>query len=214
MSDNQAKEHFTCQQNQIGQIIISLIIRYLSATRKPDSLCPTSAEGASCFCQTMPPSGRQLMSIGASEHRAFVRAKARFAGQRLRNTVLSVEMLLHRTYCRVSLVAFSGGKCRACLALPDVPASDLPVLIHSRWKTPPARPSAASVAARCEPILAFPLLPGPSTHPAWLFAASAAARCEPFSLNRLIPAPCYSGSWPGTMAAGAGNRLPPAMLLC
>ena len=326
MSDNQAKEHFTSQQNQIGQIIISLIIRYLSATRKPDSLCPTSAEGASCFCQTMPPSGRQLMSIGASEHRAFVRAKARFAGQRLRNTVLSVEMLLHRTYCRVSLVAFSGGKCRACLALPDVPASDLPVLIHSRWKTPPARPSAASVAARCEPILAFPLLPGPptspawpsaapvasrcepipvfpllpgpptcpawpsavsvsarcepipvfplppgpstcpawpsaasvsarcepisafpllpgpstcpawpfaasvaarcepilafpllpgpSTHPAWLFAASAAARCEPFSLNRLIPAPCYSGSWPGTMAAGAGNRLPPAMLLC
>ena len=28
----------------------------------------------------MPPSDRQLMSIGASEHRAFVRAKARFAG--------------------------------------------------------------------------------------------------------------------------------------
>ena len=37
-------------------------------------------EGVSAFCQTMPPSGRQLMSIGASEHRAFVRAKARFAG--------------------------------------------------------------------------------------------------------------------------------------
>ncbi len=93
----------------------------------------SSAEGASDFCQTMPPSGRQLMSIGASEHWTFVRAKARFAGQRLRNTVLSVEMLLHRTYCHVLLVAFSGGKCRACLALPDVPASDLPVLIHSRW---------------------------------------------------------------------------------
>ena len=45
-----------------------------------DPLCPTSAEGASGFCQTMPPSDRQLMSIGASEHRAFVRAKARFAG--------------------------------------------------------------------------------------------------------------------------------------
>ena len=42
----------------------------------------SSAEGASGFCQTMPPSGRQLMSIGASEHRAFVRAKARFAGQK------------------------------------------------------------------------------------------------------------------------------------
>ena len=96
-------------------------------------LVSTSAEGASGFCQTMPPSDRQLMSIGASEHRTSVRAKARFAGQRLRNTVLSVEMLLHRTYCYVSLVAFSGGKCRACLALPEVPASDLPVLIHSRW---------------------------------------------------------------------------------
>ena len=36
-------------------------------------------------------------------------------------------------FCHVSLVAFSGGKCRACLALPEVPASDLPVLIHSRW---------------------------------------------------------------------------------
>ena len=45
-------------------------------------------------------------------------------------------MLLHRTYCHVSLVAFSGGKCRACLALPDVPASDLPALIHSRWLLP------------------------------------------------------------------------------
>ena len=30
----------------------------------------------------MPPSGRQLMSIGASEHRAFVQAKARFVGQK------------------------------------------------------------------------------------------------------------------------------------
>ena len=96
----------------------------------------SSAEGASGFCQTMPPSGRQLMSIGVSEHRAFVRSKARFAGQKAQEHILSVEMLLHRTYCHVSLVAFSGGKCRACLALPDVPASDLPVLIHSRWLLP------------------------------------------------------------------------------
>ena len=50
--------------------------------RKPDPLCATAAEGASDFCQTMPPSDRQLMSIGASEHQAFVRAKARFAGQK------------------------------------------------------------------------------------------------------------------------------------
>ena len=51
-------------------------------TRPADPLCPTSTEGASGFCQTIPPSGRQLMSIGASEHRASVRAKARFAGQK------------------------------------------------------------------------------------------------------------------------------------
>ena len=43
-----------------------------------------SAEGASGFCRTMPPPGRQLMSIGVSEHRAFVRAKARFAGEKAR----------------------------------------------------------------------------------------------------------------------------------
>ena len=48
------------------------------------ALCVSSlsAEGASGFCQTMPPSDRQLMSIGASEHRTSVRAKARFAGQK------------------------------------------------------------------------------------------------------------------------------------
>ena len=42
----------------------------------------SSAEGASGFCQTMPQSGRQLMSIGASEHRPLVRAKAPFAGSK------------------------------------------------------------------------------------------------------------------------------------
>ena len=39
--------------------------------RKPDPLCATAVEGASGLCRTMPPFGRQLMSIGASEHRAF-----------------------------------------------------------------------------------------------------------------------------------------------
>ena len=69
--------------------------------------------------------------------------------------------------------------------------------------TYPAWPSAASAAARCEPVPAFPLIPDPSTYPAWSSAASVAARCEPFSPNRLIPASHDSGSWPGTMAAGA-----------
>ena len=146
-----------------GKTVICLSVSALSATTVVTRvrLVSSSAEGASGFYQTMPPSDRQLMSIGASEHRTSVRAKARFAGQRLRNIVLSVEMLLHRTYCYVSLVAFSGGKCRACLALPEVPASDLSVLIHSRWN--------ASCQALC---------------------GSVAARCEPFSPNRLTPAPC------------------------
>ena len=52
-----------------------------------------------------------------------------------------------------------------------------------------ARPSAAPTSARCEPFLANSLLPGPSTHPAWPSAASASARCEPFPTNRLTPAP-------------------------
>ena len=66
--------------------------------------------------------------------------------------------------------------------------------------------SLKSAAAGCEPIPVFPLLPGPSTHPAGPSAAFTSARCEPFSANRLIPASCGSGSWPGTMAAGAQEQ--------
>ena len=103
--------------------------------------------------------------------------------------------------------AESDGKCRACLAFPEVPASDLPVLIRSRRNaTCPVWPSAAPAPARCEPVPAFPLLPGPPTCPAKPSAASAASRCEPFSPNRLTPAPCNSGSGPGTMAAGAREQ--------
>ena len=91
--------------------------------------------------------------------------------------------------------------------------------------TPPARPSATSAPARCEPVPAFLLLPGPSTCPAWPSAAPASARsepvpafpllpgpptcpakpsaapvasrCEPFPTNRLTPSSRDSGSWPG-----------------
>ena len=70
----------------------------------------------------------------------------------------------------------------------------------------PRRPFAAPVASRCEPFSAFPLLPGPSTHPAGPSAASVSARCEPFSLNRRTPSSRDSGSWPGTMAAGAREQ--------
>ena len=70
--------------------------------------------------------------------------------------------------------------------------------------TCPARPSAAPAPARYEPIPAFPLLPGPSTCPAWPSAASVAAGYEPFSANRLTPA--SRDYVPGTMAAGARSR--------
>ena len=95
----------------------------------------------------------------------------------------------------------------AARALP-FPTSQRPTspLSFTPGGTPPARPSAASVAAGCEPFSAFQLLPGPSTCPAWLSAVSAASRCEPFSPNRLTPAPCNSGSGPGTMAAGAREQ--------
>ena len=83
---------------------------------------------------------------------------------------MSVEMLLHRTYCHVLLVAFSGGKCRACLALPDVQASDLSVLIHSRWllPDPPRHPPPPGVSLfwrfRCY-LDRPPALHGPLRHP-------------------------------------------------
>ena len=72
--------------------------------------------------------------------------------------------------------------------------------------THPAWPSPASASARCEPVPVFPLLPGPSTCPAWPSAAFASARCEPISANRLTPASRDSGSGPGTMAAGAREQ--------
>ena len=49
--------------------------------------------------------------------------------------------------------------------------------------------------ARCEPIPAFSLLPGPSTCPAWLSVAPVAARCEPIPAFPLLPGPatCPAG---------------------
>ncbi len=129
------------------------------------------------------------MSIGASEHRAFVRAKARFAG----------HIAMYRWW---HFLAESAAR-----ALP-FPKSKRPTCPFSFTPggTPPARPSAASTSARCEPFPAFPLLSGPSTCPAGPSAASTSARCEPFSENRLTPALCGSGSWLGTMAAGAREQ--------
>ena len=144
------------------------------------------------------------MSIGASEHRTFVRAKARFAGQKAqehsfvrRNAVFTGHIAMYRW--RLFLAE------SAARALP-FPKSQRPTRPFSFTPggTPPARPSAAS--ARCEPFSAFPLLPGSSTCPAWPSAVSTAARCEPFSANRLTPVSRDSGFWPGTMAAGAREQ--------
>ena len=55
------------------------------------------------------------------------------------------------------------------------------------------------------PTCPFSFTPG-GTPPVRPSAASVAAGCEPFSPNRLIPAPCNSGSGPGTMAAGAREQ--------
>ncbi len=49
-------------------------------------------------------------------------------------------------------------------------------------------PSVAPITSRSEPILAFPLPPEPPTCPARPSAASTSARCEPFPPNRLTPA--------------------------
>ena len=110
--------------------------------------------------------------------------------------------------------AESDGKCRACLALPEVPASDLPALIHSRRNAPcPVWPSAASVTSRCEPVPAFPLLPEPSACPAWPSAASVAARCEPIPTFLLQPGSSTCPVWPSATSASARCEPVPAFPL-
>ena len=139
----------------------------------------SSAEGASGFCRTMPPPGRQLMGLGASEHRIFVRAKARFAGQKaqehsfVRRNAVTPDILP----CIVGGIFWRKVPRVPC---PSRSPSVRPARSHS-LPVAPARPSAASAAARCEPIPAFPLPPGPPTCPARPSAAPAASRCEPFS---------------------------------
>ena len=70
--------------------------------------------------------------------------------------------------------------------------------------TCPAWPSAVSVAARCESFLAFPLLPGPPTSPAWPSAVSVSARYEPIPVFPLLPGPSTSPAWPSAASTSAG----------
>ena len=174
----------------------------------------SSAEGASGFCQTMPPSGRQLMSIGASEHRPLVRAKARFAGQKAqehsfvrRNAVFTGHIAMYRW--RLFLAE------SAARALP-FPMSQRPTCPFSfaPGGTPPTRPSATSAPSRCEPIPAFPLPPGPPTCPRGplrlppLLGVSRFRRISSH-LRRVTQAP-----GPALWQRAHRNRQPPAMLLC
>ena len=156
------------------------------------------------------------MSIGASEHRAFVRAKARFAGPKgsgthfvHRNAVFTGHIAMyrwrhfhqsrssrrHRTASGSSLRPVAAG----CEPIPTF-------LLQPGPPTCPAWPSAASVAARCEPFSVNSLPPGLPSCLATASAPSAFARYEPFSENRLTPAPRDSGFRPGTMAAGAREQ--------
>ena len=79
--------------------------------------------------------------------------------------------------------------------------------------TYPAWSSAASAAARCEPVPAFPLIPDPSTYPAWSSAASAAARCEPVPAFPLIPDPSTYPAWSSAASAAARCEPVPAFPL-
>ena len=172
------------------------------------------------------------MSIGASGHRAFVRAKARFAGPKgsgthfvHRNAVIPdilpciVGGFFWRKVPRVPCPSRRPSVRPArSHSLPVAPARPSAAFTSARHEpipanrlqpgspTCPAWPSATSAAARCEPFSAFPLLPGSSTCPAWPSAASVAAGYEPFPENRLTPVSRDSGFWPGTMAAGAREQ--------
>ena len=163
------------------------------------------------------------MSIGASEHRTFVRERRVSPAKRLRDTVLSVEMLFYRTYCHVSLPAFSpisvmtSWPAWAAMAGGHNRRGSTEGVGHARrsWnavRDDYPRPSLAESAARAlpfpksqRPTCPFSFAPG-GTPPARPSATSASARCESFPTNRLTPAPCDSGSWPSTMAAGAWEQ--------
>ena len=138
-------------------------------------------------------------------------------------------MLLYRTYCHVSLPAFSpisvmtswptwaamaGGHNRRGPTWGVGHARRSWNVVRDDYPRPSltgnaarALPSAAFVAARCEPFSVNSLPPGPSTCPAWPSATSASARCEPFLVNSLLPEPSACPAWPS--AASVTSRCEP-----
>ena len=88
---------------------------------------------------------------------------------------------------------------RPCTALYGIPlpkvgvflALSSPTFLRHRpcTATCPAAVSVAVAPSRCEPFLAFPLLPGPAARPAAVSVAVAPSRCEPFLAFPLLPGP-------------------------
>ena len=86
-ADRQADDGFTCPYIGTGKTFNSLCTTMLSATARVPS-----GRGSIGLLSNNAPSERQLMSIGASEHRAFSGQRRVSPAKRLRNTVLSVGM--------------------------------------------------------------------------------------------------------------------------
>ena len=115
-----------------------------------------------------------------------------------------------RPTCPLSVTP--GGTPPARPSATSAPARCEPFLVNSLLPRPPTRTPAASVTgatARCEPFPAFPLLPGSSTCPAWLSAAPASARYEPIPAFPLLPRP--PTRTPGASVTGATARCGPIL---
>ena len=121
------------------------------------------------------------------EHRAFVRAKARFAGQKAQeHSFVRRNAVFTGHICHVSLAAFSGGKCRACLNNSRRPS------------VRPTRSHSLPVERLLPGLMQRPPLPGVSRF-----------RRIGSHLRRVTQA-----SGPALWQRAPGNRQPPAMLLC
>ena len=174
----------------------------------------SSAEGASGFCRTMPPPGRQLMGIGASEHRTFVRAKARFAGQKaqehsfVRRNAVTPDILP----CIVGGIFWRKVPRVPC---PSRSPSVRPARSHSlpeeRLLPGPLRPPSLPGVSRFRRFrchLGCPAAPhGSLRHPPLLGVSR---------FRRIGSHLCRVAQAPGQALwqRAPGNRQPPAMLLC
>ena len=131
--------------------------------------------------------------------------------QRLRNTVLSVEMLFYRTYCHVSLPAFSpisvitSWPAWAAMAGGHNRRGSTGGVGHARrsWnavRDDHSRPSLTGNAARALP---FPTSQRPTCPFSFAPGGTPPARCEPFSAFPLIPGLSTCPAWPSAASTSA-----------